>query len=371
MKSFGLWYLLNSLEMDKHDPNESAENRESEKTVPKFELHVNFWSLEEYKHMSSKKVPCLDIGIMIKNYALIKEMTFYCPFFLEESDYEDLAEKMSTKNNANIIFNEECTIINGNYTTVKTEKEELLIFPLNQAIKVFEFCNNEDRATYFKFRFQDFQKYVNTDARNSELQKISTLYVRFRIRGNALKRNIYFDSEPLNKSFESAFSGTRMIDFKINEKRNIQDSVRARIALVQAKLASFDNVHFLAMEPSAHEVKTFDNQQMSCRELEENLWDDYLDEKLDFSKGHILAYHWKQKEKKASYSCLVKINYSKARPVTIFSYALIVVALGILSSVVVTGANVLIPNDFNVILLCGGIGAGLLIVGILIGNRLK
>ena len=58
MKSFGLWYLLNSLEMDKHDPNESAENRESEKTVPKFELHVNFWSLEEYKHMSSKKVPC-------------------------------------------------------------------------------------------------------------------------------------------------------------------------------------------------------------------------------------------------------------------------------------------------------------------------
>lgn len=65
-----------------------------------------------------------------------------------------------------------------------------------------------------------------------------------RINNVNLRNHIYFDSEPLNKSFESAFSGTRIIDFKVNEKRNIPDSVRTEIIVRKEEWAIFKNIHF-------------------------------------------------------------------------------------------------------------------------------
>lgn len=366
MKSFGLWYS-----------NQKSEDREINKTEEKtkspcFCLHVNFWSLEDYKHIKSNQVPCLDIGIKIENYQQVDEMTFYCPFNVEDEEILDLASKMESKNNANIIFNEDCEIhTTGNYTIVeRTDDGKMLIFPLNQVIKDVYRVERNEYGTYLKFKFEKFLKYVMSSD-NSKLGEIGCLYIRFRIVGNTLRKNIYFDSEPLNKSFESAFSGTRMIDFKINEKRNIAEKVRAEIIVQHETFVSFKSVHFLVMEPSAYDITAFDNQEMSCRELEEQMWDDYFGEKIDLSKGHILAYHWKQKEEKTSYSCLIKVKYSKARLITIISYALIVVALGIISSVIVTVASIIWPNNWLAMMLCGVGGLMILLIAVYLGNKSK
>lgn len=376
MKSFGLWYLINKHTDDSNenttettDIMTSTEHGILKTRKPEFDLHVNFWSLEDYKHIDNECVPCLDIGIKINGYKLLNKLTFFCPFKVEANDIKDLSDKMSTKNNANIIFNTDCEIhTKDNYTIIELEKENLLVFPLNQVIKDVYSLQPDGYGTKLVFEFHNFQKYVNS---NSELKKYDMLYIRFRIKGNTLKHNIYFDSEPLNKSFESAFSGTRMIDFKINERRNIEEKVRAEIIVNHEELAILRRVHFLVMEPSAYDVRSFDDQEMNCRELEEGLWDDYFGATIDFSKGHILAYHWKQCKEKEGFNCLVKVNYSKTKAITIFIYAMIVIALGIISSAIVTTITIWKPNSIVAMLFCIIGGGALIGIGILIGKYSK
>lgn len=374
MKSFGLWYLSgernnNDLDDIESKDIETRSNFSGEIKEPEFDLHVNFWSLEDYKHIDSGTVPCLDMGIKIHRYKLIDKLTFFCPFEMEERDVEDLADKMSVKGNACIIFNADCEIhTKDNYTIIEVENEDLLVFPLDQVIKDVYSFQKVEFGTKLVLEFQNFKKYVNS---NEELKKYDTIYIRFRLKGNTLKHNIYFDSEPLNKSFESAFSGTRMIDFKINEKRNIEEKVRAEIIVNHEKMAYLCKVHFLVMEPSAYDVRSFDDQEMNCRELEEGLWDGYLGVPIDFSKGHILAYHWRQLEKREGFNCLVKVNYSKTRAGTIFIYAMIVVALGIISSAIVTAANIWRPGKYSVMVVCAVCGMALIGLGVFAGKYSK
>lgn len=362
MKSFGLWYLMR----DGVPENTSPELAESE-ILPKFDLHVNFWSLEDYSHIESADIPCLDIGIKIKEYELIDKLTFFCPFLVDKHDIKDLTEKITTKKNASIVFNADCEIFTkDSYTIIEFEKEQLLLFPLDQVVQNVYNVNQGEYGTKLEFHINHFLTYIKS---NRQLSKFNTIYIRFRIVANSLRDNIYFDSEPLNKSFESAFSGTRMIDFKINEKRNIEEKVRAEVIVNHEKMADFERVHFLVMEPSAYEVKSFDALEMSCRELEKGLWDEYLGTVINFSKGHILAYHWKQKNKKNDFKCLVKVNYSKTRAFTMFVYAMIVVALGMVSGALVNIISVLNTNDWKSMVVTVGGALTFVLIGIFAGKK--
>ena len=121
LESFGCWFKLDN-------SSKNLEN-ENEKSLA-FDLHVNFWFLEEFI-----KNPYLDIGIKINNYKKLENVSFSFPFQLQESNIMDLAPMMSTKSNASIVFNEECEVeTRREYTIVQIPKKEgndkLLIFPL-------------------------------------------------------------------------------------------------------------------------------------------------------------------------------------------------------------------------------------------------
>lgn len=331
MKSFGMWY-------------QGQNGQDSEKEIPEFDLHVNFWSLEDIKTNSDVKEPYLDIGIKITNYKRLKCLTFFCPFEVDANGIRDLSEKVSMKDNANIIFNDDCEIeTKDNYTIIQLPNEEkLLAFPLFTGIK--DVCKVEKSTdcggTKIVFDFQKFHDYVKEVEKLKDLQ---TIYIRFRIEYVELRDHIYFDSEPLNKSFESAFSGTRIIDFKVNEKRNIPDSIRTEIIVNREEWVVFRNIHFLAMMPSSYNLTSLCEERMTCRELEPELWDDYLGTEIDFSKGHVLAYHWRKKSKPdkliEDFSCLMKVDYSKTKLVTITAYALSVIALGMIGSLLATAVQ--------------------------------
>lgn len=369
MKSFGLWY-----QKIKESDNEVETDNEN---IPQFSLHVNFWSLEDIKTKENINTPFLDIGIKIKNYKQLDHITFYCPFYLDKKGIVDLSEKLASKNNASIIFNSDCEIqTKDSYTIIEIaeHKEQLLIFPLNQMIDdVCQIQNDYEKGTKIVFEFKKFHEYVKSV---DKLNHLNSIYIRFRIKDATLKQHIYFDSELLNKSFESAFSGTRIIDFKVNEKRNIDENVRAEIIVNNQEWATFKDIHFLVMVPSSYDLTSFFKETMTCRELEEGLWNHYLDTEIDFSKGHVLAYHWKDKEKSSKkcedFACLVKVNYSRAKVSTIIIYMLGVIALGIVSSMIVTS----LAQKFGALtwkyLLGGGVPVVFIIIFIcIIGKRIR
>lgn len=345
MRSFGLWY----------------KNTEESEKEPVFSVHINFWS-ESVKKDSG--TPDLDIGIKIKNFRCINEIRFHCPFVVKEDEITDLFSKLSKIYNANMIFNTEGAVQTKEsysvYSFQKSGKEEnLLLFPLNQDIDNIYSLDEYDEKTDIVFNFSIFNEYLK---QKREFDEINEVYIRFRISSDRLKNSIYFDCEPSNKSFESAFSGTRIFDFKINEKRNLGSKTINKVDLNKYTFAEIDNVHLLIMEPSSYDVESFDNGKMTCRELEGNLWNDYFGKEINYSKGRILAYHWKFGN---DCSCLVKVKYSKTNLVTLSAYIFMVLALGVFSSTIVS----VIQNIENFEIISFIIGGVLFLVGLFLGRR--
>lgn len=358
MESFGCWYKkitedgkspvgCSSSQEETQKPAECSSAKEEEPKTPNFDLHVNFWFLNDILKQKVKK-PYLDIGIKIGDYRELLNVVFSFPFQLTEKNIVDLAPMMSTKSNASLVFNEECEIETKNeYTIVQIPKNEkdndkLLIFPLKQAVEdVFELTDYGGRS-YITIKFDTFRRYLET---NVELDAYPSLYIRFRLKDVELHNVLYFDSEPFNKSLDSAFSGTRIFDFKINEKRNINKSIAARMDIQGESLAEFNQVHFLVMEPSSYDMVSYSQNQMTCRELEKDSWNEYLEE-LNDKAGHILAYHWKKKAKDSNhkirdFSCFAKINYQKMQSKTVLAYVLVVLGLGVIGSTIVSATPLL------------------------------
>lgn len=376
MESFGCWYK--KIIEDGNLLRDCSSAQEETPQTPDFDVHVNFWFLNDILKQKVKK-PYLDIGIKIGDYRELLNVVFSFPFQLTKENIVDLAPMMSTKGNASLVFNEECEIETKNeYTIVQIPKDEksndkLLIFPLKQAVEdIFELTDYEDRS-YITIKFDTFRRYLET---NVELDAYPSLYIRFRLKDVDLHNVMYFDSEPFNKSLDSAFSGTRIFDFKINEKRNINKNIAARMDIQGETLAEFNQVHFLVMEPSSYDMVSYSQNQMTCRELEKDLWDEYLKVELNDNAGHILAYHWKKKAKDTNhkisdFSCFAKINYQKMQIKTVLAYVLVVLGLGVIGSTIVSATPLLnsyfkwqigqyvLPNfTIDVIIGLGMIGAG-------------
>lgn len=369
MKSFGIWYKLKEEQSEEADFTEVQEDKSIEAQTegisescsvetegeqvpqnnPGISVHVNLWSLKDVKTEEKINAPFLDVGLKISNFSQLQSITFHCPFVIkkEDEDIIDLSDKLSTKENATIIFNTDCEIATkDSYTIVNlSDEESLLIFPLKQSFPgIFKIEKLEDfPKTNIVFEFENFLKYIS---KVKKLKDVQNIYIRFRIKSDGLKDSLYFDSELLNKSFESAFSGTRVIDFKINEKRNIEEKIKADVLINGHTWAKLKKVHLLVMEPSSYDLTSFSEGNMTCRELEAQIWDDYLETKIDFSKSHVLVYHWKSKGKnKSDFSCLIKIKYSNTRKIKILSYMLMVVGLGILGSAIVNNIYAYFEGD--------------------------
>lgn len=347
MRSFGLWYKNNN------------ENNDT----PVFSIHINFWS-ESVKKDSG--IPDLDVGIKVKNFKSVNELIFHCPFVIVENDVKDLEPKLCKLKNANIIFNTDGAIQTKKsysvYSFKKNENEEkLLLFPLIQDLGEIYCLYKEDNKTDILFNFSIFNEYLKN---KDEFADINEVYIRFRISSTELKNSIYFDCEPSNKSFESAFSGTRIFDFKINEKRNLGSKTIAKIDMQKYLFPQIDNIHLLVMEPSSYDVESFANKQMTCRELEGELWDDYFGKNINYSKGRVLAYHWKFENE---CSCLIKIKYSKTNVTTLTAYIVMVLALGVLGSTIVAIIQSECVKYFPYISI--GIGCFLFAIGLILGRK--
>ena len=213
----------------------------------------------------------------------------------------------------------------------------------------------------------DFTKILSCIKNKPKFDTITGIYIRFRITSKEFQNNIYFDCEPANKSFESAFSGTRIFDFKINEKRNLSFKTITQIEQNHYSFSQLENVHLLVMEPSSYDLESFANNQLTCRELESTLWDDYFGEVINYSKGRVLAYHWKFS---GECSCLIKIRYSKTNLSTIMSYIIMALSIGIVGDAIIsTVQSVLTTKPCLTVFISYVVGIILFIIGLLLGRK--
>lgn len=314
MKSFGMWYK-----------SATADNERKSK----FELHINLWNIKE--RFTQEEKPFIDFGLYIENFREVDSIVFLIPFKVSQMEIRDLASKIWDTDVARLIFNDSGCV------TQSVPNADLHCLKVNGSDNgrlLFNIWDKDKNTWYSGVQLQDGDDYSElhidlTSLKNSEFYTdYNNLYVRFRIVADVLKKLLFCDLGKRNYYLESGFTATQVIDLKINKERNINKATCQELAGKKYKFMEFGKVHLLIMDSASNVMTDLGNDMLDCRTLEEDEWDNYLEEK--YVTRDVLAYHWKKSDSKpfAEYNKLIKIESSKTNKTLIGIYVLVVIALG-------------------------------------------
>lgn len=308
-------------------------DREDRSQEPEVDLHFNFWKLrlklkkyEEFfcaPQYDNKYGYFLDIGLKVRKIDLVSAILINVPFKINPGDIKDLGKRLHSNGLLiNAIFNEDF---------------ELKIKAQSKILEVTNIENKESFSIYALDEKNDLEIIENRYKDDGTIIKINThditpsnakkeVYFRIRLETPLIK-NFRYIYQPRNSFFQSAFSNTEVVDFRVNEKRNINPSLLEDIE--KEGPFTISKIHFLLLR-SARDSYVFSHKPVdSCRGLEKNLWGEYI------GNGHknvdnIIAYHWKEKGKGIiSFNSLVKMRFDKNNIFTIAIYILIIIALNV------------------------------------------
>lgn len=294
MKSIALWYKSDNINCD---------------FITDVELHFNLWKLP---NGATNHLRFLDIGIKLKSTDNISELKLYFPFKIKYTDFEDIVSKFINKPDlVSAIFNENYKVISDS-----TSKSFKITNALDEQIFNIYKTSKEDINIEEKFSGTIFSISV---PKNNE-----PLYLRFRVKGPFIN-SLISTSSPTNAIFESAFSEIEMIDFRVNEIRDLDQSLLEEIN--KNKFFKISKQHFFFICSNDEEVIGSHQPYISCRNLENYRWNDYVD--IPKIKNEIfLAYHWKDKDIESS-NILIKSKYEKNNWKTIIKYASLALVIGL------------------------------------------
>lgn len=313
----------------------SKEKSEIKEPKNLIELHINYWSIE-----SKEKFHYLDIGVKLTlNNSDLDSINFFFPFDLQNQDYMDnLGETICSKDELlELIFNEKLkgTSDGKNYKDVYFEglnKDHLRIYKeldIGNGGDAVVLTPNNDGTSRLKFSKSLLK--ADKELSNPPLHH----YFRFRLRlssENVKKLSQNYD--PQDRLVVSRFEKIEIIDFRINELRDLPGSV----CNVLNNNYTLKQIHFFLIRDIHDELKLAHADYKRCRLLEKEVWKEYL----IFSKkdlvlpSQMIIYHFSEgKQKEGVFPHIDRFNaFAKFARVKITISSLIV----FLVSVVILGA---------------------------------
>ncbi|KUO70929.1 MAG: hypothetical protein APF81_05830 [Desulfosporosinus sp. BRH_c37] len=218
----------------------------------------------------------------------------------------------------------------------------------NSNVKYSEVYGDDGKTEFFVFHLESSDVEIVTKG-EYQIYKINIgqapgkSYFRFRLVGNGVRDLFSEFEDPSNARLQSAFSSTEIIDFRVNEKRNIDK--RFLIADMNKGQFNFIKFHFFFMCSSREDVFFTSHGPVDrCRTLEKEQWYKYINinneqtflEPND-NKTHILVYQWSIKNKANTHiNAMIKTQYEQNNKKTIVRYlfilALITIILNLISN---------------------------------------
>ncbi len=276
MKSIAIWYI---------PVNNSKIN------LKEIELHFNFWKIPDGTGVARK---FLDIGLKLENTENVESLNIYFPASVTADGFEDIVNKFIDKPAlVSAIFNEDYKVI----TEATSKAYEIKDKDGNQVFFIYKTSANDLSFT---------KNFKGTIVSIKVPRQSTTTYYRFRVKGDYIK-SLSTVARPTNAILESAFSEVEMIDFRVNEIRDLDLDLLERMR--SEVLLTIKKEHFFFICSNEEEVIGNHQPYINCRNLENYRWNTYVD--LDDSKNSVfLAYHWSEKGKE-SVSNLIKTKYEK------------------------------------------------------------
>ena len=322
-KSIAIWYEKKDLNLN---------------IPPEIDIHINHWKLKLNRNFLVRKLRSLstktlgkkwnwfnfqnndyfiDFGLKISNGANIQNVCFYFPyeFSNQKQLIEDIGNRLNKKELLRAVFNEPynfTTNDNDKYITVKNSTKALFniyALDINNDIKLDAKYN----GTIVRFPFKMFDNLPS--------------YYRFRVK-SAFVSELSYIFKPSNSFLESAYSSIEIIDFRINDYRNLGTSL---IEHIQEKSAfNIALIHYFVMRSIKDEYIISNQELYSVRQLEKETWGNYITAE-DHLYEESFAYHFKKKasdEDKASnkfvsdFSAVLKFRFEDSKFVKYFMWLL-------------------------------------------------
>jgi hypothetical protein len=308
MKSLALWC-------------KSLDKRENNEDNPKAEVHVNVWKLPRNKTDGFERF--IDIGLLLDNSPSIEKLFIYYPEILSRNQVDDLGARIvnsSDEKLLNTIFNENyCKKSNNsNYYEIYDQLENNLfsIYKIPEGnISVDNFLGGSKISISFGGKVPN------------------KIYIRIRIDHNYSSVFSHID-KPSNAIFQSAFSKTEIIDFRMNEARELSNELLEQTEN-DGKRFYFSKVNYFFVCSSREEYVFSHVPFVSSRQLEKNRWKDYIGDR-SIKEEAILAYQWKEESTTGmnDFGALVKTSYENNSTRTIAKYLLILFVISILFNII-------------------------------------
>lgn len=261
----------------------------------KLECHFNLWMLNRIGHKPNEKLDYfLDIGIKLIQQDGSTQVNIFIPDQIDESNIQDLGTIL--KDNTELVS----AVFNEDYGVLTHAKEKTI--EVQQA----------DTTPLFDIYMLDFENDVSIKSqfggsiisiRIPEHLKNKIHYYRIRLKCAFVDKIGYIYTPPASAILEGAFFQTELIDFRVNEKRNLPSSLLETIR--QNGDVSFTKTHFFLMREASDDF-IFSHRPPGGRQLEKDIWKTYVGK--DYSFEQITAYHWKEADPHDSFSVFAKFR---------------------------------------------------------------
>lgn len=286
------------------------EQRNNGSEVQPIELHFNYWKIP---HGHKKFYKFLDVGIKLDSSIHTNCINVFFPAKIAKGDFQEIVSKFINKPDlVSAIFNE-------NYQVLSQGASKQHKIQNSDGLDVFTIYQFSPNDVTFDYKYDGTIVSIN-------LPKIATkLYVRFRLTGSFLSQ-LSSISTPVNSILESAFSELEMIDFRVNEIRDLNKDLIEHFG----KMCHIQKQHFFFICSNKEDVVGSHQPYLSCRNLENYRWSGYVD-LPNVNQTIFLAYHWRIDNRPDS-SLLIKTKYEKNNWNTIGKYLIWVLIVSIFGS---------------------------------------
>lgn len=265
----------------------------------KVELHINYWSLE-----AKQACNYLDIGLRLELVSdnSFNSINFYFPFKMAKENYMGNLGSVicSTDELVELIFNErlKSSFEGVNFKDINFYGKE------NETLRLYKELDIGNQLTNVQFILdeENGSTRIKIPAEMLDTTPISvegkTVYHYFRFRLRLTPEHVKILSqnyEPQDRLVVSKFEKIEVIDFRLNELRDLP----AAVSNCLNKNFILEQIHFFLIRDIHDELKLSHAKYKRCRLLEKEVWNPYLKFKGESAilPEQMLIYHFEKNSK--------------------------------------------------------------------------
>jgi hypothetical protein len=268
----------------------TTEQTEGSGHLPEIELHFNIWS-----GLPGSTPDVLDIGFLFKRPRTMQQLFLYVPGKVERSQLKDLSGILKDRTSLSAVFNDTLDVGRDDENAFDVLRGTDVAY---RVIKVD--IDNPDQVSINHLTEDDGRRTGTVIALGppvvGRLSDATDHYIRLRIvLSGELKELLVSRIPPSDRVFLSSFYETRVIEFRVNEKRNYSEALRKHQK--DGRPPTISRVHYFLVRDLSVEMLRAHATFRKMRRLEPGLWDGYLADLGSPNPENMIIYHWREDAK--------------------------------------------------------------------------